>query len=309
AEANLRKLLAIPEGYSILFLQGGARLQFSMAPMNLLADGVADYVVTGSWGKKALEEARRVGEVHVAWDGKDTNYDRLPTTDELSLTGGAKYVHVTSNETIQGVQFPSEIDTHGVPLVSDCSSDLLYRPIEVARHGLIYACAQKNVGPAGVTIVIVRDNLLAEPPPSMPGMLSYYNHAQEQSRYNTPPVFGVYMVKLVTDWLLRELGSLDAMHAQNQSKAGLVYDVVDQSNGFYDGHAQAGCRSLMNVTFRLPSDELQTKFLAEAESRKLCNLKGHRSVGGIRASIYNAMPPAGCERLADFMDEFCRANS
>ena len=306
AEANLQKLLAIPAGYQVLFLQGGSRLQFSMVPLNLLGDGVADYVITGSWGKNALEEARRVGEIRVAWDGAETNYNRLPTADEISLSPNAKYVHVTSNETIQGVQFPQEIETGDVPIVSDCSSDLMYRPIDVARHGLIYACAQKNIGPAGVTVVIVRENLLAEPPAAMPGMLSYLNHAKENSRYNTPPVFGVYMIKLVSDWLLSEFGTLERLHEHNRTKAQCVYDAVDASEGFYDGHAQADCRSLMNVTFRLPSDELQAKFLEEAETRHLCNLKGHRSVGGIRASIYNAMPAAGCERLAEFMNDFRR---
>ena len=304
AKSNLRKLLAIPDGYQILFLQGGSRLQFSMVPMNLLGDRAADYVITGSWGMKAIAEARRVGDIRVAWDGKKNNYNRLPAADELGLAANAAYVHVTSNETIEGVQFPTEIETAGVPLVSDSSSDLLYRPLDVARYGLIYACAQKNIGPAGVTIVIIRDDLVKEPDETMPGMLSYWNHAQKNSCYNTPPTFGVYMVKLVGDWLLEKFGSLDAIHQQNQAKARVVYEAVDRSEGFYNGHAEPCCRSLMNVTFRLPSDELQARFVELAEERDLCNLEGHRSVGGIRASIYNAMPPAGCQRLAEFMDDF-----
>jgi phosphoserine aminotransferase len=304
AEANLRKLLAIPANYHILFLQGGSRLQFSMIPMNLLGDGTADYILTGSWGKYALAEAKREGKVNVAFDAAGNNYDRLPATSELKLTPGTAYVHFTSNETIQGVQFPDEPATGDAPLVCDVSSDFLHRPLDVSRYGLIYACAQKNAGPAGVTVVILRDDLVARSSDALPGMLNYANFVKENSLYNTPPVFGIYIVKLVTDWLLNDIGGLARMHQLNREKAQLLYDVIDRSGGFYQGHAQPAARSLMNVTFRLPSDEQQEKFLAGAKQRRLVELKGHRSVGGIRASIYNAMPREGVATLAAYMDEF-----
>ncbi|HUS38413.1 MAG TPA: 3-phosphoserine/phosphohydroxythreonine transaminase [Pirellulales bacterium] len=304
AEANIRKLLFLPDNFHVLFLQGGSRLQFSMVPMNFMTDAAPDYIVTGSWGDYALKEARRAGPVHVAWDGKPTNYDRLPATESLQLHPDASYVHFTSNETIQGVQFPTEPETAGVPLVCDASSDFLSRPMDISRYGLIYACAQKNAGPAGVTIVLLRDDLLSRVSDNLPGMLNYQLHVDNDSRYNTSPVFGIYIVRLVTDWLLDSFGTLDAMLQHNREKATLLYDAVDRSDGFYQGHAATECRSLMNVTFRLASDELQDQFLQKAAERDLCELKGHRSVGGIRASIYNAMPMTGVQTLADFMDEF-----
>jgi len=307
AETNLRKLLSLPDNYHVIFLQGGSRLQFSMVPMNLLAGGTADYILTGSWGKYALAEAKREGQINVAYDCAGSNYNRLPATSELKLTPGAAYVHFTSNETIQGVQFAAEPDVGNVPLVCDASSDFLSRPLDVPRYGLIYACAQKNAGPAGVTVVILRDDLVARSSDKLPGMLNYANFVKEKSLYNTPPVFGIYIVKLVTDWLLRDMGGLEKMHQINKEKAKLLYDAIDRSDGFYQGHAQPAARSLMNVTFRLPSDEQQEKFVAGAKARKLVDLKGHRSVGGIRASIYNAMPRAGVEALAQFMDEFRRS--
>lgn len=304
AEANLRTLLKLPDNYRVLFLQGGSRLQFSMVPMNLLGDRTADYIVTGSWGSKALAEAKREGSIHVAWNGSESQYNCLPSDDDLELTSNAAYVHFTSNETIQGVQFAAEPKTGEVPLVCDASSDFLSRPLDIARYGLIYACAQKNAGPAGVTVVIIRDDLVEQTPDGLPGMLSYRNHVENDSRYNTPPTFGIYIVKLVTDWLLGTIGGLEAMHEKNREKAALLYKAIDDSDGFYTGHAAPECRSLMNVTFRLPSDELQAKFVAEAAKRNLCSLKGHRSVGGIRASIYNAMPPEGVAALAELMTEF-----
>jgi phosphoserine aminotransferase len=307
AESNLRHLLEIPSDYQIVFLQGGSRLQFSMVPMNLLGNRPADYVLTGSWGKKAIEEARREGSINVAWDGKDTNYDRLPAGDELKLTDGAAYVHWTSNETIQGVQFRAEPDTGGLPLVCDASSDFLSRPIDVPRHSLIYACAQKNAGPAGVTVIIMREDVVEACPDDLPGMLNYRNHVEGKSCYNTPPVFGVYLVNLVAQWLLDQ-GGVTAVQQRNEQKAAQLYSVIDNSNGFYRGHAQPECRSLMNVTFNLPSDDLQTDFLAEAKEHRLHELKGHRSVGGIRASIYNAMPAEGVTALADFMVDFAKRN-
>lgn len=308
AEANIRKLLAVPDNFRIVFLQGGSRLQFSMVPMNFIrGGGKADFLLTGSWSVKALEEARREGATHVAWDGKPTNFDRLPGDGDSNFSADATYVHYTSNETIQGVQFPAEPQTGDVPLVCDASSDFLSRPIDVARHALIFACAQKNAGPAGVTVVIVRDDFVERCPDDIGGMLKYRNHVEGKSCYNTPPVFGVYVVNLVGQWLLDQ-GGLSALQRQNEKKAEQLYAVIDGSNGFYDGHAQPSCRSRMNVTFRLPSDELQSKFVAEAAERRLYELKGHRSVGGIRASIYNAMPRAGVAALAEFMDEFQSRN-
>jgi phosphoserine aminotransferase len=309
--ANLRSLLSIPDNYTVLFLQGGGRMQFSMVPMNLLrgAGQPADYILTGSWGQKALDEAKREGDTRVAFDGKSTGYDRLPAADQLDLNPAAAYVHFTSNETIEGVQFSTEPVVGDAPLVCDASSDFLHRPLPVDKYGLIYACAQKNAGPAGVTVVIIRNDLLERSSDDLPGMLNYRNHAENDSCYNTPPTFGVYLVNLIARWLLDDIGGLDAMLARNQAKARLLYDVIDASGGFYRGHAQPSDRSLMNVTFRLPDDAAEKAFLAEASQRDLCSLKGHRSVGGIRASIYNAMPVAGVESLRDFMQDFCESRS
>ncbi len=305
-QAGLRKLLGIPQNYKILFLQGGSRLQFSMVPMNLLrGEGrSADYVLTGTWGKSAQKEALREGKVRVAWDGAATKYDRLPSAGELSFDPQAAYVHLTSNETIEGVQFLGEPDTGGVPIVADCSSDFLCRPLPIEKYGLIYACAQKNAGPAGVTIVIIRDDLLAAGAESLPGYLNFRSHADENSLWNTPPTFAIYVVKLVVDWLLNDIGGLSAMYDRNTEKAGLLYEVLDESPNFYCGHAQRDSRSIMNVTFRLPDADTEKAFLAAADRRRLGNLKGHRSVGGIRASIYNAMPRDGVLALRDFMREF-----
>jgi phosphoserine aminotransferase len=240
------------------------------------------------------------------WDGEATNYDRLPERGDLNLDPQAAFVHFTSNETIQGIEFQSEPDVD-VPLVCDASSNFLSRPIDVKKYGLIYACAQKNAGPAGVTIVIVRKELLKRSEADLPGYLNYQIHADNGSMWNTPPTFAIYVLKLITEWLDRDVGGLRAMHERNEDKARLLYDVLDRSKGFYAGHAQRECRSLMNVTFRLPNEELTTKFVAAAKERGLVELKGHRSVGGIRASIYNAMPKAGVEALRDFMVEFCSA--
>ena len=306
ASQRLRQLLAIPADYEVLFLQGGARLQFSMVPMNLLrgSSAAADYVVTGSWGSKALAEAKKEGPVRLVWDGKSTNYDRLPTGDDLKFGGDAPYVHVTSNETIQGVQFSTEPETGASPLVCDASSDFLCRPLPVEKYGLIYACAQKNAGPSGLTVVIIRKDLLSRSQESLPGYLSYAEHAQEGSLYNTPNTFGIYAFGLVAKWLQEDVGGLAAMHAQNRAKAKMLYDVIDQTPDFYRAHAASDCRSLMNVTFRLANDELQSDFLQQAADVGLCELKGHRSVGGIRASIYNAMPAEGVATLRDFMVDF-----
>lgn len=306
AEANLRQLLNIPADYAVLFLQGGSRLQFSMVPMNLLtADKPsADYIITGSWGKNASKEAAKEGDIRAAWDGSQTNFDRLPADADLDLNPDAAYVHYTSNETIQGVQFATEPDVGSVPLVCDASSEILYKPIDVAKYGLIYACAQKNAGPAGVTVVIVRKDLLELADPNMAGYLHYKTHADNDSMWNTPPTFAIYVLKLITEWLRDDIGGLAKMHSINKQKAALLYDVLDAHPDFYQGHAQKDCRSLMNVAFRLPTDELSAQFLSEAKAQGLTELKGHRSVGGIRASIYNAMPTAGVETLRDFMNDF-----
>ncbi len=302
---DLSTLLQLPKGYRVLFLQGGARLQFSMIPMNLLrgTGAPADYIVTGSWSQNAVGEAKKEGEVRIAWDGKADNYDRLPTEADLQLSDPSAYIYFASNETIQGIQFSQDPAVGERPLVCDASSDFLSRPVAMDRYGLIYACAQKNAGPAGVTIVVMREELLSRSDEGLPGYLNFATHAKHNSMYNTPPTFAVYLVGLVAKWLLKEVGGLEAMHILNQKKAALLYDAIDTSGGFYRGHAQKSCRSLMNVTFRLPSEDLEAAFLAEANKRGLTALKGHRSVGGIRASIYNAMPLQGVEALRDFMLE------
>ena len=242
AEANLRTLLAIPDNYRVLFLQGGALLQFGMIPLNFLRGSgkPADYIVTGTWSKKASEEAKTQGTVRTAWDGKATNYDRTPQQADLKLDPGAAYAYITSNETIQGVQYAGEPDVGDVPLVCDSSSDFLCRPVPVARYGVLFACAQKNAGPAGVTIVIIRDDLVAKSPADLPSMLNYRTMAENKSLLNTPPVFAIYMVKLVTDWLLDEIGGLDKMAELNRKKSQLLYETIDASNGFYQAHAAAG---------------------------------------------------------------------
>jgi phosphoserine aminotransferase len=306
AKQDLVDLLHIPENYRVVFLQGGSRLQFSMVPMNLLRgqDGPADYVVTGSWSSKALAEAEREGRTHVAFSSKSTNFDRLPNASDLQLSPNAAYTYIASNETIQGVQFSQDPDWGESPLVCDASSDFLHRPIDVSRYGLIYACAQKNAGPAGVTVVIIREDLLQRSQDNLPGYLNYAEHIQHDSLYNTPPTFAIYVLGLVAKWLQNNVGGLDQMHRRNRDKAGMLYDVVDGSNGFYQGHARVDCRSLMNVTFRLPSEELTASFLKQATAEGLHSLAGHRSVGGVRASIYNAMPQEGVVALANFMQAF-----
>lgn len=310
AEANLRTLLGIPQNYRVLFLQGGALLQFGMVPMNLLhgTGKSADYIVDGTWSKKAHDEAKTQGAVRVAWDGKPTNFNRVPKQNELNLDPNAAYVYMTSNETIQGVQYQSEPEVGNVPLVCDASSDILSRPLPIEKYGILFACAQKNVGPAGVTIVIIRDDLVERSPADQPSLVNYKILAEGKSLLNTPPTFAIYMVKLVTDWLLNEIGGLAKMAEINRGKAKLLYDVIDQSNGFYQGHAETDCRSVMNVPFRLANAAHDEPFLKQAAERGLFELKGHRSVGGCRASIYNAMPVEGVQLLASFMQEFCEKN-
>jgi phosphoserine aminotransferase len=306
---GLRQLLSIGDDYEVLLMQGGASLQFSMVPMNLLRGrpGAADYILTGTWGQTGAKEARREGKVHVAWDGGATGYDRLPAAEEIRLSDSPEYVHVTSNETIQGVQWKHDPELGSAPLVCDCSSDFMSRPIAVPKYGLIYACAQKNAGIAGVTVVIIRKDLLERSRDDLPTMLDYRTYAKNGSRPNTPPVFAVYVLGLVCQWLRDSMGGLAAMNRHNAAKAKLLYDVLDASGGFYAGHARPECRSDMNVTFRLPDETLEKAFLKAATERQLVDLKGHRSVGGIRASIYNAMPVSGVESLRDYMLEFQRS--
>ncbi|HKG79135.1 MAG TPA: 3-phosphoserine/phosphohydroxythreonine transaminase [Pyrinomonadaceae bacterium] len=307
AESGMRELLSIPANYQILFLQGGASLQFSMAPMNFLpGDGSADYVITGSWGKKALKEAKKVGAVNVAATMADGGFTRVPSREEMSLNPHAAYVHITSNETIEGVEWKREPEVGDVPLVADASSNILSREIDVDRYGLIYAGAQKNMGPSGLTVVILRDDLLQRIPEGLATMLDYRTHVENKSLYNTPNTWGIYILGLVCKWL-KEKGGVAAMERENEDKAQLIYDAIDATD-FYRGHADIDCRSLMNVTFRLPNEELEKKFVTEATAQGLDGLKGHRSVGGIRASIYNAFPRAGVEALVSFMKDFERRN-
>ena len=307
AEAGLRELLTVPDNYHILFLQGGASLQFSMVPMNFLPpDGSADYVLTGSWGKKALKEAKKVGAINVAATMADGGFTRVPSRDEISLSPHAAYVHITSNETIEGVQWKREPNVGDVPIVADMSSDILSRAIDVSKYGLIYAGAQKNMGPSGVTVVILRDDLLQRIPENLATMLDYRVHVENKSLYNTPNTWGIYILNLVCKWV-QEKGGLGAMERENEEKARLVYEAIDATD-FYRGHADMDCRSTMNVTFRLPAEELEKKFVAESTAQGLDGLKGHRSVGGIRASIYNAFPHAGVEALVSFMKDFERRN-
>ena len=307
AERELRELTGVPADYRVLFLQGGASLQFAMVPMNLLpSGGVADYLVTGAWSKKAVKEAEKIGQVHVAASTEPTAFARLPLSDEVELSPGAAYVHMTSNNTIYGTQWTHLPETGPVPLVSDMSSDIVSRPISVDRFGIIYAGAQKNLGPAGVTLVIIREDLLAQSPAALPSMLSYRVLADGGSRYNTPPVFGIYILRLVLGWLGRQ-GGLAVMAARNDRKAAILYEELDRSE-FYRGGADATSRSRMNVTFRLPSRDLDVRFVQGATAAGLDGLEGHRMVGGLRASIYNAMPEAGVTALREFMREFERTH-
>ena len=303
AQADLRTLMGIPEGYRTLFLQGGASLQFTMVAQSF---GNGDYIVTGAWGEKAVESARLEGRGNVAWDGKPDGYSCVPQGDEISLHADADYVHITTNETIGGVQWPAD-PRFDLPLVCDMSSDVLSRPVDVSRYALLYGGAQKNMGPAGATLVVVRDDMLERVPEGLPPMLDYRLQAENDSRYNTPPTFAIYVCGLVYKHLL-ETGGLAAAGGRNAKKAKTIYDAVDASGGFYRGHAEAEARSTMNVVFTLPDEERTKAFVKEAGANGLDGLKGHRSVGGVRASIYNAFPQEGCDALAAFMAEFARRN-
>ncbi|MDH7602488.1 MAG: 3-phosphoserine/phosphohydroxythreonine transaminase [Armatimonadota bacterium] len=304
AEANVRKLMGIPDDYSVLFLQGGASLQFAMVPMNLRRPGkVADYIDTGSWSSKAIKEAKVNGSVNVAWCGKEENYMRVPKESELNLTPGAEYVHICSNETIGGIRYPTFPKTEA-PLVADMSSEIMSRVIDVTQFGLIYAGAQKNLGPSGLALVIVRKDLMERCPEDVPIFLRYSTHAEEKSLYNTPNTWAVYILKLVTEWL-DSLGGIPAIQRINEKKAQTLYNVLDSSD-FWRTPADKESRSIMNVVWRLPSEELEELFVSEAKKEGMVGLKGHRSVGGLRASLYNAVGQDAVDALVSFMKEFER---
>ena len=304
ARQNFRDLLGLPERYKVLFLQGGASTQFSMIPMNFLpSDGTAHYVRSGAWAKKAIKEAKKVGNVNVLWDGESEKFATMPGQEVFDGVSDGAYCHFTSNETIEGIEFQYCPKTK-VPLICDASSDFLHRPLQAENYAMIYAGAQKNVGPAGATIVIADGDFLAQQVgKNLPTMLDYGQMAAAESMYNTPPAFSIYVIEKVTRWL-KELGGLTAIHDRNKKKAAVLYQAIDESGGFYRGHSAPEVRSLMNVTFRLPSEDLEKLFVKEAEKAELDGLKGHRDVGGLRASIYNAFPAEGVDALVSFMKEF-----
>lgn len=308
ALAGLRALLDVPDSHSILFLGGGATMQFGMVPMNLLpSGGHADIVVSGSWAKKAIADMKKLGSANVLFDGSEGGFTTLPEPSSVKPSDGAAYVHITTNETIGGLQWKEFPDTDPVPLVADMSSDILSRRIDISRFGLVYAGAQKNLGPAGLTVVIIRNDLLERIPDTLPAYLDYRTHAEKNSLYNTPPVFCIYALNLVMNWITGE-GGLDAIARRNVEKAAGVYRVIESSPDFFRCPVDPRYRSDMNIVFRLPSEELEKEFIAEAEERDMLGLKGHRSVGGIRVSLYNALPVASAEALTGFMRDFERRN-
>ncbi|MBO7745260.1 3-phosphoserine/phosphohydroxythreonine transaminase [Paenibacillus sp. MWE-103] len=308
AQALLRELFGIPSQYKVLFLQGGASTQFAMIPMNLLTPGKsAAFVHTGSWAEKAYKEAKLIGETAIAATSEADKFNRIPALSDIRLPDNAAYLHITSNETIEGTQFAAYPDTGDVTLIGDMSSDILSRPVDVGKFGMIYAGAQKNLGPSGVTIVIVREDLVESSPKSLPTMLRYDTHVKNNSLYNTPPSFSVYLVGLMLQWI-KDKGGVAAMEQFNRDKTKLIYDAIDQSGGYYRGFADTASRSLMNITFRLGSEALEKQFVKESEQHGFVGLKGHRSVGGLRASTYNAVPFESCKALAEFMGDFAKRN-
>lgn len=307
AKNGLRDLLNVPQNYQILFLQGGASLQFSMIPMSFLSqDETADFIITGAWGEKALVEAKRCGNTKVIYSSIKNGYKTVPKQTELNFTKDAKYIHYTSNETIEGVEFKYDLDSE-TPVICDASSNILSKPIDVSKYSLIYAGAQKNIGPSGITVVIIRDDFLEKSNKKQHSMLDYSKFAEHKSLLNTPNTWGIYLVDLVCKWL-KNIGGITKIEKINQQKAAIIYNAIDQSNGYFKGHADIDARSLMNVTFRLPSFELENKFCTEATDLGFDGLRGHRSVGGIRASIYNAFPIEGVEKLVEFMTKFSKEN-
>ena len=308
AKADIKELMGLGDDYEVLFCQGGASMQFTMIPQNFAVDGkVGNYVLSGSFATKAYEEAELLNCGFVSASSKESNFKHVPTQDEIKLSDNAAYLHVCYNNTIYGTEYHYIPETGEVPLIADMSSDMLSRPLDFSKFSLIYAGAQKNLGPAGVVVVVARKSFIENSPKSVPTMLRYDTYLKKNSLYNTPPAFGIYMVGKTVAWI-KEQGGLEVMAKQNALKAKLVYDAIDNSDGFYVGHADKDSRSFMNVTFRLPSAELEAKFAKEALEHKLGGVKGHRSVGGMRTSIYNAMPMAGCEALVDFMEKFRKAN-
>jgi phosphoserine aminotransferase len=306
AESNVRKLMGVSDDYAVLFLQGGASMQFAMIPMNLRREGkTADYVNTGSWASKAIKEAKVCGLTNVAWDGKEENFMRAPSQGELKLTDGAEYLHICSNETIGGIRWP-EFPNSQAPLIADMSSEIMSRVIDVNQFGMIYAGAQKNIGPSGLALVIMKKDLLERCPDNICTFLRYTTHDAEKSLYNTPNTWGIYVLKLVTDHLL-EIGGLAEMQKINEQKAGMLYNLLDSSD-FWRAPADKASRSIMNVVWRLPSEELEEQFVSEAKKAGLVGLKGHRSVGGIRASIYNAVGQDAVDALIAFMKDFQAKN-
>jgi phosphoserine aminotransferase len=307
-ETNIRTLLGLGDDYQVLLLQGGATQQFSMVPMTLLRgqSQAADYLHTGYWSGKSLPEARREGPVRIAWSGEAGGFRRLPGDDELAFSPDAPYIHYVSNETVEGLQFHRTLGRDDVPRICDMSSDFLSRPCAAERFSLIYAHAQKNIGPAGVTVVVLRDELLRNNPADLPGFLDYRAHIQAHSNFNTPPVFAIYVVLLVTRWLLDEIGGLARMAEINRGKAAMLYDALDRSGGFYRGRAAPEDRSLMNVAFNLANPELERQFLEQAAQAGFSGLGGHRAIGGLRASIYNALSRPAVAQLVEFMEDFRR---
>ncbi|WP_088102677.1 3-phosphoserine/phosphohydroxythreonine transaminase [Halalkalibacter urbisdiaboli] len=304
AKSLLKELLTIPDTYEILFLQGGASLQFSMIPLNFLQEGkVGNYVLTGAWSEKAIKEAKLIGQTAISASSKESNYKTIPALDELTYNEQDAYVHITSNNTIFGTQWHSFPTVSHAPLIADMSSDILSRPLDVEKFGLIYAGAQKNLGPSGVTVAIIRKDLLETNVDHVPTMLRYKTHSETNSLFHTPPTFAIYMLRNVLSWV-KEQGGTSTIEAKNAEKAKIIYDAIDESNGFYSGHAHKDSRSLMNVTFNLPTEEDNKRFLAKAKELGFVGLNGHRSVGGCRASIYNAVPLEACEALRDFMISF-----
>jgi phosphoserine aminotransferase len=308
AKADIKALLNLSDDYHVLFTPGGATQQFTMLAMNFLAGKTADYVNTGSWATKALKDGARFGTTRSAWSGKADNFVRCPEDSELDLDPAAEYVHITSNETIQGIEINKEPDVKGKPLFCDASSDFMSRPIAADQYALIYAGAQKNVGPSGMAVVILRNDMLERVPEGLPALLDYKVTVENDSLYNTPSTFTIYIIGLVAKWLRNEIGGLDKIAEINEKKAAMLYDAIDNSGGYYRGHADKAYRSKMNVTFRLPSEEQEKLFIDQATKAGLDGLKGHRSVGGCRASIYNAMTVEGVQTLRDFMVEFQRTN-
>ena len=307
SNANIREILSVPDTHEIIYVQGGASMQFAMIPMNLmLPGGYAEFADTGVWSDKAMKEAKLFGEVRIAASSKADKYTYIPALENFQMTDGASYFHITSNNTIYGTQY-HQFPVSKTPMIADMSSDIMSRKIDVSQFGLIYAGAQKNLGPSGLALVIIRKDLAARTPANVPSMLRYSTYIENESMYNTPPTFGIYMLALVTDWI-KECGGLEKIEAINDAKAAALYGAMDSSNGYYHSPVQPASRSKMNVVFRLPSEELEAKFIKEAAANGMVELKGHRSAGGIRASIYNAMPTEGVEKLIEFMGSFKKNN-